>query len=438
MLGTPNAGVPVAWFSCILWENFGPCDGAAKCELSPGRMKEFNRHYGNRTGVSYHTAAGTGGCLLCFLLCVPNPLCIPLGAMATGCPNDGLISVASVEAVSHDKQIRGFWCHSDYMDSEVLFDSFIRPILKGESVAAPLIFAEELGVTESIPPQISVTICDSIELWEPRTDTIDVEGGDLDVALIANDQFLSFALESPTGIIWDSLSAVTDTNVLYSSTMGMIGFVFVDAEVGTWLVHYDAQDISSQTAHFCLFAAVNNAIILQASVSNDYPAPGDSVILTAMLTDDGSPILGAIVTSQPMIEYSDTLPTVDLLDDGNSYDGAAGDGLYGAVFSQPSDSNLITFRMNATGTSTSVGLFRREATVSAYFVGFECGDADASGGVDIDDVVYLINYIFAGGPAPDPIEAGDADCSGNVDIDDVVYLIQYIFGGGPEPCADCS
>lgn len=63
-----------------------------------------------------------------------------------------------------------------------------------------------------------------------------------------------------------------------------------------------------------------------------------------------------------------------------------------------------------------------------------CGDADASGSVDIDDVVYLIEYIFRGGPPPIPYEAGDADCSGAVDIDDVVYLIDYIFGGGPAPC----
>jgi uncharacterized protein (TIGR02145 family) len=33
---------------------------------------------------------------------------------------------------------------------------------------------------------------------------------------------------------------------------------------------------------------------------------------------------------------------------------------------------------------------------------YVCGDADASGGIDIDDVVYLIAYIFSGGPAPDP------------------------------------
>jgi hypothetical protein len=64
------------------------------------------------------------------------------------------------------------------------------------------------------------------------------------------------------------------------------------------------------------------------------------------------------------------------------------------------------------------------------------GDADDSGEIDIDDVVYLIAYIFSGGPPPDPIEAGDADCSGDIDIDDVVYLIAYIFSGGPAPCAE--
>jgi len=83
-------------------------------------------------------------------------------------------------------------------------------------------------------------------------------------------------------------------------------------------------------------------------------------------------------------------------------------------------------------------------TTSASIGASSCGDADGSGAVDIDDVVYLINYIFAGGPAPDPLEAGNADCSASVDIDDVVYLINFIFAGGNPPCdtdggggADC-
>ncbi len=66
-----------------------------------------------------------------------------------------------------------------------------------------------------------------------------------------------------------------------------------------------------------------------------------------------------------------------------------------------------------------------------------CGDADGSEIVTISDAVYLINYIFSGGPAPNPLLSGNADCSGNVNISDAVYLINYIFSGGAAPCAAC-
>jgi len=69
---------------------------------------------------------------------------------------------------------------------------------------------------------------------------------------------------------------------------------------------------------------------------------------------------------------------------------------------------------------------------------YECGDANGNGSIDIDDVVFLIAYIFQGGPPPVPVDAGDANCSGGVDIDDVVYIINYIFMGGPAPCALCK
>ncbi|MFQ6002213.1 MAG: SBBP repeat-containing protein [Candidatus Zixiibacteriota bacterium] len=64
------------------------------------------------------------------------------------------------------------------------------------------------------------------------------------------------------------------------------------------------------------------------------------------------------------------------------------------------------------------------------------GDADGDGVIDIADVVYLINYLFIDGPAPEPLEAGNANCDGMVDIADVVYLINYLFIDGPPP--DCE
>jgi len=61
------------------------------------------------------------------------------------------------------------------------------------------------------------------------------------------------------------------------------------------------------------------------------------------------------------------------------------------------------------------------------------GDANKDGLIDIADVVYLINYLFIDGPAPDPFWLGDANCDGVVDIADVVYLLNYLFLGGAPP-----
>jgi hypothetical protein len=59
------------------------------------------------------------------------------------------------------------------------------------------------------------------------------------------------------------------------------------------------------------------------------------------------------------------------------------------------------------------------------------GDVDGSGSIDLADVFYLINFLFAGGPPP----AGIADPNGDasVDISDVFYLINFLFASGPPP-----
>jgi hypothetical protein len=63
-------------------------------------------------------------------------------------------------------------------------------------------------------------------------------------------------------------------------------------------------------------------------------------------------------------------------------------------------------------------------------------DSDNDGGCDIDDMVYLVVYIFMSGPPPSPYAAasGDPNCDCQVDIDDVTYQIVYIFVEGREPC----
>jgi len=64
------------------------------------------------------------------------------------------------------------------------------------------------------------------------------------------------------------------------------------------------------------------------------------------------------------------------------------------------------------------------------------GDANGDDSVNVGDAVFLINYVFKGGPAPDPLCCGDANGDETVNVGDAVYLINYVFKGGPPPDPD--
>jgi hypothetical protein len=64
---------------------------------------------------------------------------------------------------------------------------------------------------------------------------------------------------------------------------------------------------------------------------------------------------------------------------------------------------------------------------------FICGDIDGNGQTDMLDILYLISYLYKGGPAPDPPEGGDVDDDDACNMLDILYLISYLHKGGPEP-----
>jgi hypothetical protein len=70
-----------------------------------------------------------------------------------------------------------------------------------------------------------------------------------------------------------------------------------------------------------------------------------------------------------------------------------------------------------------------------YFMvtGIHAGDFNKDESIDVGDVVFLINYLYTSGPAPDPLELGDVNCDEGVNIGDVIFLINYLFQNGPPP-----
>jgi hypothetical protein len=66
----------------------------------------------------------------------------------------------------------------------------------------------------------------------------------------------------------------------------------------------------------------------------------------------------------------------------------------------------------------------------------KCGDANGDYTCNVGDAVFLITYVFKGGPAPDPLASGDANADCNCNVGDAVYVINYVFKGGDPPICD--
>jgi hypothetical protein len=73
---------------------------------------------------------------------------------------------------------------------------------------------------------------------------------------------------------------------------------------------------------------------------------------------------------------------------------------------------------------------------AVYFkkgVSYHPGDVTGDKVLNTADIVYLINFLFIGGPGPNVYEAGDTNADSIINAADVVYLINYLFVGGPIP-----
>jgi len=88
-----------------------------------------------------------------------------------------------------------------------------------------------------------------------------------------------------------------------------------------------------------------------------------------------------------------------------------------------------TWRQIAIGASWGI-----YGVTTFHFENFTCGDANGDDVINIGDAIHVINYVFKGGSAPDPLAAGDANCDDSINIGDAVYIVNYVFKSGPAPC----
>jgi hypothetical protein len=80
-----------------------------------------------------------------------------------------------------------------------------------------------------------------------------------------------------------------------------------------------------------------------------------------------------------------------------------------------------------------VAIFLLSATWAAPAVNIR-GDFDHDALITPLDVSMLIQYLYLGGAAPEPLWTGDGNCDSRVNIADLAQLINHVYRNGPELC----
>jgi hypothetical protein len=108
------------------------------------------------------------------------------------------------------------------------------------------------------------------------------------------------------------------------------------------------------------------------------------------------------------------------------------DGVGGA-----SESDSYGMPVSSGGQSSAIGLSQSGNYAAragyVYAASIKRGDANGDGIVNVGDIVYLVSYLYKGGPEPTPEEAGDVNRDGIINVGDIVYLVSYLYKGGPPP-----
>ncbi|MGB2979899.1 MAG: Ig-like domain-containing protein, partial [Candidatus Zixiibacteriota bacterium] len=160
--------------------------------------------------------------------------------------------------------------------------------------------------------------------------------------------------------------------------------------------------------------AGNQPPVLASLPDSVEPAVGRTFIRHVYATDPDGPSISLSTMGAPW--------NSDFADSGNG----------GGVFTFAPDSTqedsiyLVTF-------IASDGSLADSQTVVMQVISYVPGDVNGDGSVNVGDVVALVDYLYRGGPPPDPMAAGDTNCDGHVNVGDVVYLVDYLYRGGPPP-----
>jgi len=174
--------------------------------------------------------------------------------------------------------------------------------------------------------------------------------------------------------------------------------------------------------------------------------PHDWILKSASQIDYGLAIISdTLAPAYQLYEYTDTLQALNgvapfywFAVDADELPYNLSVGVDGTVHGIPyvfPGTYTFEVRVYDSGESPST---RRDVTIVVLPPRDPPGDMTHDGSVRSDDLIWLVNYIYRDGPAPEPIFLGDVNLSCTIDLSDVVFLVDYIFRAGDPPTHGCA
>ena len=152
-----------------------------------------------------------------------------------------------------------------------------------------------------------------------------------------------------------------------------------------------------------------------------------------------------------ILEYSDYDTTQDLNNDGKKDDVVTILSPYLGEYNVrviPTDTGKFSLQYILNSNSPTILANHQQITDTDTSFSYDAkiletlrGDPNRDGKQSILDVVFLVNFVFKGGPEPFPYTLGNINCdftSGGIDIInivDVIGVVNFVFRGGKAPCS---